>query len=415
MKKILNALQVNFIRKDKTTTIKQANLFTTLYILFFTVVFVSVLIKENYEEYEKTLVEQRIMSDYKDNSTDAKNLEIEKELKSLMIKKTLSIATLAFILFAIMLGFYKLFNAILQRDIDIFMKFFKESAHTEQKLDPQEMFFEDFKIMVGYANSMVETISEQKHTLRELNQGLEEKVLQKMSKLESINENLKKEKKFSQELLNSQKEFLRYTVHETNTPLSVILMSIELYLMKNPRDRQLSKIEAAVKNIFSIYDDLSYLVKKDQVEYPKRVVNFANYINSRIDFFTEVAQQSKVSFNNKIEANEMHIYFNETKLQRIVDNTITNAIKYTLPKEVITVTLVQIGANIEFAMGSKSKTIKDTQKVFHEYYREEESAEGFGIGLGLVRSICEEEDVKISVSSDANETMFKYIFKMMGD
>lgn len=415
MKKILNALQINFIRKDKSTTIKQANLFTTLYILLFTIVFVSVLIKENYEEYEKTLVEQRIMSDYKENNIDAKSLEIEKELKSLMIKKTLSIATLAFILFAIMLGFYKLFNAILQRDIDIFMKFFKESAHTEQKLDPQAMFFEDFKIMVGYANSMVETISEQKHTLRELNQGLEEKVLQKMSKLESINENLKKEKKFSQDLLKSQKEFLRYTVHETNTPLSVILMSIELYLMKNPRDRQLSKIEAAVKNIFSIYDDLSYLVKKDQVEYPKRVINFANYINSRIDFFTEVAQQSKVSFNNKIDSNEMHIYFNGTKLQRIVDNTITNAIKYTLPKEVITVTLVQIGANIEFAMGSRAKTIKDTQRVFHEYYREEEKADGFGIGLGLVRSICEEEDVKISVSSDANETVFKYIFKMMGD
>jgi signal transduction histidine kinase len=111
----------------------------------------------------------------------------------------------------------------------------------------------------------------------------------------------------------------------------------------------------------------------------------------------------------------MHIYFNGTKLQRIVDNTITNAIKYTLPKEVITVTLVQIGANIEFAMGSKAKTIKDTQRVFHEYYREEEKADGFGIGLGLVRSICEEEDVKISVSSDANETVFKYIFKMMGD
>jgi hypothetical protein len=43
--------------------------------------------------------------------------------------------------------------------------------------------------------------------------------------------------------------------------------------MKNKKDRQLSKIEAAVKNIFSIYDDLSYLVKKDQVPYPKIVMD----------------------------------------------------------------------------------------------------------------------------------------------
>lgn len=398
----------------KTITIKQADIITVSVIFLFTMIFVGLLVEEMYEEY-KFALEKSYTIHSEIISQDDILAQKHQRLKSLLIKTTLAIVTLSFILFAVFLGFHNLFNKLLQRDIKRFLKFFEQNTHSDMIINPEKIFFEDFKTMVGYANEMVAKIKKQRNSLVELNQGLEERVKMKVTKLHLINENLEKEKKFSQDLLNSQKEFLRYTVHETNTPLSVILMSIELYLMKNPKDRQLSKIEAAVKNIFSIYDDLSYLVKKDQVEYPKRAINFANFINSRIDFFTEVADQSKISFNNRISSNALHIYFNDTKLQRIVDNTITNAIKYTLPNEEVNVTLVQIGANIEFSMGSKAKTIKDTRQVFNEYYREAEKIEGFGIGLGLVRSICEEEGVDISVTSDANETVFKYRFKMMGD
>ena len=41
----------------------------------------------------------------------------------------------------------------------------------------------------------------------------------------------------------------------------------------------------------------------------------------------EVAQLSRIHFEYKSEIIDAHIFFNETKLQRIVDNTITNAIK----------------------------------------------------------------------------------------
>ena len=97
-----------------------------------------------------------------------------------------------------------------------------------------------------------------------LNLSLEERVKKKTVDLVEINENLLKEKKFSEDVLKSQKEFLRYTVHETNTPLSIILTSIELYNMKNKKDRQLSKIEAAVKNIFNIYERE---IKKDPSQF----------------------------------------------------------------------------------------------------------------------------------------------------
>ncbi|MDQ1263989.1 MAG: hypothetical protein QG559_990 [Campylobacterota bacterium] len=395
-------------------TIRQANIITVLVLMFFTIVFVGLLVEEIYKDYERTLTQ----SVYQ-NSGELLNSELltqkQQKLKSVLIKTVLVIMTLSFIIFGVFLGLNTLFNKLLQRDTQTFLDFFKNAVDHEIAIDSSAIFFKDFKIMVGYANEMVQKINEQKNVLRELNQNLEERVKKKTADLLTINENLEKEKTFSQDLLKSQKEFLRYTVHETNTPLSVILTSIELYLMKHPKDRQLSKIEAAIKNIFSIYDDLSYLVKKDQVEYKKTAINLNNFVSSRIDFFSEVAELSLLSFEFEVPIEQLHIYFNETKLQRIVDNTLTNAIKYTLAHEKIYVKLVRMGANIELFVSSKSKIIKDTQRVFEAYYREEKNREGFGLGLGLVKSICDEELVDISVASNDALTTFAYKFKAMGD
>lgn len=381
-------------------TIKQANIMTIGIIFIFSIIFVILLVEDMYKDYENA-IEKSIANKEIFLSTDELIKEKNQKLKSILIKTAVVTVTLAFILFGLFLGLNNIFNRLLQRDTQTFLDFFESAAHHEQVMVPNSMFFKDFRVMVGFANEMVETINEQKKALIDLNTGLEKRVEDKTKEL--------------QELLVSQKEFLRYAVHETNTPLSVILTSIELYEMNNKKDRQLSKIEAAVKNIFSIYDDLSYLVKKGQVEYPKIVLNLEKYIGSRIDFFKEVAQLSRISFEYKPQITDAHILFNETKLQRIVDNTITNAIKYTLLNEKVDIKLEKVGINLEFSMGSKSKTIENTDKVFDAYYRENEmTREGFGLGLKLVRSICEEESVAVKVSSNEEYTAFTYKFKMMG-
>jgi len=414
MKRILHKIHLYFLIKSNSITIKQANIFTTFLIFLFTIVFAYLLITENYHDYERALY-----SDTKEQSVsvdiNSQHLEREKKLKSLLIKNTIAIATLAFILFAIMLGLSKIFNMLIQRDIQAFLDFFRDTAHNEQVLNPNVIFFKDFKTMVGYANSMIDTISEQKRTLKELNVHLEDKVKAKTADLQLINEHLLEEKQFSEDILDAQKEFLRHTVHETNTPLSVILTSIELYNMKNKKDRQLSKIEAAAKNIFNIYDDLSYLVKKDQVTYPKIAIELNEYLRSRIDFFAEVAELSKLTIKFIPFTSDTYVYFNETKLQRIVDNTITNAIKYTLANEEIVIKIEVLNIEVDFSVSSRSKEIKDKDKIFDSFYREEKNREGFGIGLGLVKNICDEENVNISLDSSDAKTTFRYRFKMMGE
>ncbi len=395
-------------------SIKKANIITMAIIFLFSILFVGLLVFDMYHDYEKSLASTLTLQN--SELSDAKVLQTKQELlKSVLIKTILVIVTLSFILFGIALGFFKIFNAFLQRDIEQFLTFFKDAAHNDRYIDEKTLLFEDFKQMVWHINAMLDTIREQKESLQELNSSLEDKVKEKTADLKRINKNLLEEKTQKDAILQSQKEFLRTTVHETNTPLSVILTSIELFVMKNKKDRQLSKIEAAAKNIFNIYDDLSYLVKKDQVEYPKMAIDLELFLISRLDFFAEVAELSKVKFIHSVQLNGKYIYFNETKLQRILDNTITNAIKYTLASETVHVSLRADGTFAALSMGSKSKRIENRDKIFDAYYRENQTQEGFGIGLQLVSQICQEEGVAILLSSKDAYTTFTYKFKIMGE
>lgn len=418
MSSIFNKLYELILIKRNSITIKQANIFTTIFIFLFTVIFANLLITENYHDYERALYTDKFFENSSNTTVDITD-EREKKLKALLIKNTIAIATLAFILFAIVLGLYKVLNSIIENDIQEFLDFFHDNVKNQKNLNTEDIFFQDFKVMVSYANNMVSTINEQKESLKELNASLEDKVKIKTYDLLESNKNLLKEKQFSEDILASQKEFIRYTVHETNTPLSVILTSLELYQMKHEKDKHLSKVEAAAKNIFNIYDDLSYLVKKEHVEYPRIAIDIESFIKSRIDFFSEVALLSKVKFNFMSEISKVYIYFNETKLQRIIDNTITNAIKYTYQNEIVDITLKHSNLYVKFSMGSYSQHIQDVDRIFDEYYREntyvDKVTQGFGIGLRLVKNICDEEGVDISITSDDKRNIFTYLFKVMGE
>lgn len=216
---------------------------------------------------------------------------------------------------------------------------------------------------------------------------------------------------YAQNLIASQKQFLKYAVHETNTPLSVIMGNIEMFEMEYGKNKYLSNIEVAMKNIFSIYDDLSYLVKKDQVNQATHKIDLVDFVRARIDFFSSSALRVKSNFKFETSYNRIILNFNEIKLQRIVDNNLTNAIKYTLPNEEITIKLDIQNSDCNFVIESRSVQILDPQKIFEEYYREEVSKDGFGLGLNLVKRICSEENVGIKLESGEKWASFTYTFK----
>ncbi|MDO9207117.1 MAG: ATP-binding protein [Sulfuricurvum sp.] len=401
-----------FSRRWSQLSLNQVNFYTIVFILFFTVIFASLLIYDEYKDFLKMAQNGVEITQIIPLSS---SLPYQNLPKTRLIKVMVEIATLALILFGFIVGLSKIVNSMIARDMERFLKFF-ESAH--EKADPillDELYFNEFKKMAGYANEMGSTIYEQKESLRALNASLEERVKQKTKALQMKNEALEEEQKFSQGLLESHKQFIRYAIHETHTPLSVIMANIELFAMNEGRNRYLAKIEAAVKNVFSIYDDLSYLVKKDQIEYPKKEMDLGEYVEKRIEFFDEVAHFSNLSFEYEKPEFPAWVVFNETKLQRVIDNNLTNAIKYTKSGEKIRVGVSSSIEECHFWVQSRSQKIHDVEKIFQAYYRERKKTDGFGLGLSLVKSICDEEGVKILIDSNVEHTRFEYLFNKKGN
>lgn len=94
--------------------------------------------------------------------------------------------------------------------------------------------------------------------------------------LEDLNKNLEfKVNEKTKELTNlvvSQKKFIKTSVHEINTPLTIIRTNIDLLKNEFLNNKYITNIESGfLQNYPRSYDDLSYLVKKEQVVYERDI------------------------------------------------------------------------------------------------------------------------------------------------
>ncbi len=213
------------------------------------------------------------------------------------------------------------------------------------------------------------------------------------------------------EKVNQQLDsFMKDSMHEINTPLSIINVNIDLFTRKNGESKYLTRIKAASKTLSNIYNDMDYLIKQDSIEYPKESIDFSKFLVDRIDYFQVVASLRAIMIEAEIEK-DIVIYFNKTKLQRIIDNTLSNAIKYSYDNTSIQVKLHYHDKLIELAVTDYGVGIEKPEKIFERYYREDLDKGGFGIGLNIVKKIIDENNVTLDiVSSPKQGSTFTYIF-----
>jgi signal transduction histidine kinase len=326
----------------------------------------------------------------------------KKAYQDKIINFVLKIYMLTLFLYLVSTVEYRYVSDIMKREIRFIVYSFKKASQSYEFIDMEKIKFQEFQEIVTHANVMIEEIKAKNSALVELNSNLEGIVEQKTVEL-------KRSIDFTQELLEKQDRFVKNAIHEINTPLSIILMNIDLYNLKFETNPYLLKIEAAVKVLDNIYEDLAYVVKKDRVVYEKSMVNFSTFLEERVDYFEDVAQGNKLHINTNI-APELFILFNETELQRICDNNLSNAIKYSYEQHPLHVRLYERENEIVFEVENCGEMIKSPDQLFNRYYREDEARGGFGLGLNIVKEICDENEVSIDVLSDEVRTLFRYRF-----
>ncbi|WP_345970934.1 HAMP domain-containing sensor histidine kinase [Sulfurimonas sp. HSL1-6] len=204
--------------------------------------------------------------------------------------------------------------------------------------------------------------------------------------------------------------FIKDTVHEINTPLSIININIDLYNRKHPQSKYLQRIKAASKTLSNIYNDMEYLIKNKQIVFEYEEIDVSAFVRERILYFNEVAAMKGITIASEINEG-VFLHFNQTQLQRIIDNNISNAIKYSHENSIVEVALKRYDHRCELTFKDYGLGIENTEKIFERYYREETGKGGFGIGLNIVKAIMEETGITLEVSSVPQQgSTFTYVF-----
>lgn len=192
--------------------------------------------------------------------------------------------------------------------------------------------------------------------------------------------------------------FIKDTTHELNTPLSAILANIEMMdtdVMVEKNRTKLNRINIAAKTVSILYKDLTYLTLEQEKENIDEEIALKVLIEDRAEYFSILAQSKNLSCQLDLE--ETILYIDRRKITRVIDNLISNAIKYNKRNGIIGITLQDKKLIIwDTGIGIKEDKIP---LVFDRYLRFNESEGGFGVGLSIVKTILDEYDIKIEVES----------------
>ena len=193
--------------------------------------------------------------------------------------------------------------------------------------------------------------------------------------------------------------FIKDTTHELNTPIAAILSNIQM-INKDNIDEKLAKkinrIEIGAKTISNIYEDLTFVSLNNQIISNNEKLYFSQILNQRVDFFKSIANSKQIEFILDIKEN-VFIVCDIKKLSKLIDNILSNAIKYNKFQGFIKVTLKDKILIIEDSGKGMSKD--NLSNLFTRYKRFDKSVGGFGIGLNIVSLIAKEYDLKIDVIS----------------
>lgn len=233
--------------------------------------------------------------------------------------------------------------------------------------------------------------------------------------VESLYELEKKNHEQEQELNNERLRFYTNITHELRTPLTLILGPLEDMQKNNSlshKDAQKISVihQSAIRLLNLINQILEF--RKTETQNKKLCVsrdNLASFVHETGLKYKELNRKPGIEFRLEIEKEDMPLYFDKEVVTIILDNLISNAIKYT-DKGTITLGLSNVARD---SMNYTEISVSDTgygiapealPHVFDRYYQEgsEHQASGTGIGLALVKNLVTLHEGEISVDSSLN-------------
>lgn len=186
----------------------------------------------------------------------------------------------------------------------------------------------------------------------------------------------------------SQKEFTENASHELQTPLAVMKGKIDL-LMQTPLSEKQAELihvlQDAASRMARLNRNLLLLAKIENQQFlEQEQINLGSLVQKLVDQFREQLDQK--SMEVKIEKfNELIVYANSTVIEILFTNLITNAIRYSPSNSKVNILI----HDHVFSISNQGAPLNSPEKIFDRFQRDAGSSQGSGIGLAIVKKICD--------------------------
>lgn len=192
------------------------------------------------------------------------------------------------------------------------------------------------------------------------------------------------------------KEFSENASHELQTPIAIIKAKIEAMLqdesLSSEAAAQLQTINSTATRLARINKSLTILSKLDSEEYEeKKVIALKNFIQKKVKDFIEIAESKGIVVEIKT-LEDFDIRINEDHLELLLSNLFSNAIKHNYEGGKIIIDLHESAFTIK---NTGMPLDKEPKKMFERFEKGKYSSESYGLGLVIVKEICDAYKIRI--------------------
>lgn len=228
---------------------------------------------------------------------------------------------------------------------------------------------------------------------------------QMAERLRSDNEKLKK-------LYDKQRQFFADITHEIRNPLHTISGSLEMLQLKNlaPEQhqryletaaRQTERINRLFKDLMTLqrYDSDSYFIEKKPFDLQLTLVDIEEMFRN---------QAAEKGLNLIVDKKPVTVYADPNKIEQVLENLVSNAIKYT-NKGYVKVSLSESDNKVTLKVEDTGTGISEDHltRLFDRFYRTDKARSrdkgGTGLGLSVVKSILTAHGSSIQIESTPGE------------
>lgn len=188
-------------------------------------------------------------------------------------------------------------------------------------------------------------------------------------------------------------EFIKDILHDFNTPLASLRLNSAMLKKEIGENQKVQRIEQSVSTILNLQEHLRSYLHNHTLQ--KEQFDLKELLSTRIS----ILEKNYPTIHFELDLANQKLSTNKEALSRIIDNILSNAAKYNKQNGSVNITYNQ--ENSSLSITDTGVGIKNPKRIFERFYKEQER--GIGIGLHIVKKLCEELKIKISVESQINK------------